>query len=285
MTLVTLVLAVVAIVFIVMWSGANSKQKALAKEKDEIAASFENATKTIGEIQSTLDSIDEDLMGQLSVAGETPGASPEDRKSRIVNTLSTMRTQLEEGKAKIARLEKDLSQSNRQVAGLQDILSKLRASVAEKEKIVANLQSELGIISQTLDTERKLSAEEIKKREGQISEKQGQIEQMDKDINTMYYAIGTRKELQEKGIIDRTGGILGMGKVSVISKKSNLDHYTMINLLQTNTITFSAKKRYSVLSGQNASSYKVEKNGNNYTLQISNPETFRLIKSVVIEIE
>ncbi|MDD2331092.1 MAG: hypothetical protein PHI68_00415 [Candidatus Cloacimonetes bacterium] len=285
MPIITILLAVLTIIMAIMWVGANNKQKNLAQEKEEISTSFENATKTIGDIQSTLDAIDKDLMGQLSIAGETPGATPEDRKSMIVNSLSNMRSQLEAGKQRISQLERELSQSNRQVAGLQDILNKLRSSVSEKENIVAGLQKELGVLSETLDTERKTSVQEIQKREAQISEKTAQIEQLDQDINTIYYVYGTRKELIEKEIIDRTGGLLGIGRVSVVSKKSNLDSYTPLNLLNESTLRFTAKKKYAILSGQNASSYRVDKDGINYTLVITNPEVFRRIKNLIIEVD
>lgn len=283
--IIIIILAVVTIVFAVMWVNSSNKAKALEQEKLELKEAFENASNTIGEIQSSLNAIDQDLSGSLFTNKEIPGTTPEDRRTQLITSVSNMRKQIEADKKKIAELEQKLAQSGAQLKGVREMLDKLKASVADKDRIVAELQSELGILSKTLETERRESAAEIARRDKDISTKQMTIEEQLKDINTVFYVIGTRKELIEKKIIDRRGGLLGIGRVSTVSSNINVDEFTPLNLLEDDTITFAApKKGYAVLTNQIATSYTVNKSGNENILTVTNPENFRKQKFIVIEL-
>jgi len=279
------ILAILVIVFGAMWMGSNGKNKTLMQDNKELKNLYEKSTATIGEIQSSLESLDQDLSGQLFTKDEMPGTTPEDRRSKIVNSISNMRSQIENDKKKIATLEKQLSQSKTQLKGVQEVVNKLKASIADKEKIMDELQQRLGILNETLETERRTSQEEIQKREMTISEKQQQLSQQNVEANTIYYIYGTRKELMDKGIVDRKGGLLGIGKVTTVNKNLITDKFTQMNLLDSQQISFPVtKKGYSVLSNHVATTYNVQKADNNYILTITDPGNFRKQKFVVIEL-
>lgn len=283
-TVISIILAVAAIALGVLWFTANSAKLKLTQQNDSIKTSFENATSTINEIQASLDSIESGISGQLLSGREMP-LNAADRRSQIITSIRNMKLQIEADKKRISDLEKRLAGSQHRVKGLEDLVTKLKASIAEKERIVAELSGKLGVAEETLITERKLSAEEIAKREMTIAEKQTTIEAQEKDLNTIFYAFGTRKELLEKQIITREGGLLGIGKVSTIQKNTELDKYKTFDLSEVDGISFPATKRgYSILSNQSAASYKVEKAGDSYILKVINKELFRKYKLLVIEI-
>ncbi len=279
--ILTAALAIISIVFAIMYFGTSGKLSSLQKEKEEIQNSLTLATQTITDIQSNLDELD----SQLNINGEIPGTVTGDRRTRLINTINSMRAQIENDKKRIADLELRLSRSSTQLRGVQDMLDKLKRSVADKEKVVADLQNRLGILNETLETERITSRREIARRDQTISEKQSVIEEKDKDINTMYYIVGTRKELIDKKIVDRRGGLLGIGKVSTMTDQINLKEFYTLNLLETAQITFPAtRKGYSILSSQNAASYRIDKDGDFYVLRVTDPQLFRNQKYIVIEL-
>ncbi len=279
--ILTATLAIISIVFAIMYFGTSGKLSSLQKEKEEIQNSLALATQTITDIQTNLDELD----SQLNIDGEIPGTVTGDRRTRLINTINSMRAQIENDKKRIADLELRLSRSGTQLRGVQDLLDKLKRSVADKEKVVADLQNRLGILNETLETERITSRQEIARRDQTITEKQGVIEEKDRDINTMYYIVGTRKELIDKKIVDRRGGLLGIGKVSTMTDQINLKEFSTLNLLQTAQITFPAtRKGYSVLSSQNAASYRIDKDGDFYVLRVTDPQLFRNQKYIVIEL-
>ena len=283
--IIVAVLAILTIVFAVLWINANGKSKDIMKSNEELKKLYETSTSTIGEIQSSLESLEQDLSGQLFTQKEIPGTSPEERRNRIISSIANMRDQIEADKKKIATLEKQLATSKSQLKGVQEIVNKLKASISEKEQIMDELQQRLGILNETLETERRTSAEEIQKREMTITEKEQQITQQSIEANTIYYVYGTRKELMSKGIMDRKGGLLGIGKVSTVKQNIPVEQFTTMNLLENQQITFPAtKKGYSILTNHPATSYKVEKQGDQNVLTILDATSFRKQKFVVIEL-
>lgn len=283
--IVLAILAILTVIFGVLWMGSNGKTKDLMKSNEELKKLYENSTQTIGEIQSSLESLDKDLSGQLFTNKEIPGTTPEDRRSRIITSIANMRDQIETDKKKIADLEKQLASSRNQLKGVQDIVNKLKASISDKEAIMDELQKRLGILNETLEEERRTSLAEIQKREQTISEKQQTITQQSIDANTIYYIYGTRKELMDKGIVDRKGGLLGIGKVTTVTHNIQTEKFTQMNLLDTQQISFPVtRKGYAVLSNHVATSYKVEKAGDSNVLTVTDPPSFRKQKFLVIEL-
>ena len=283
--IIVAILAILTIIFAVFWINANDKSKDIMKNNEELKKLYETSTSTINEIQSSLESLEQDLSGQLFTQKEIPGTSPEERRTKIISSIANMRDQIEADKKKIATLEKQLATSKSQLKGVQEIVNKLKASISEKEQIMDELQERLGILNETLETERRTSAEEIQKREMTITEKEQQITQQSIEANTIYYVYGTRKELMSKGIMDRKGGLLGIGKVSTVKQNIPVEQFTTMNLLENQQITFPAtKKGYSILTNHPATSYKVEKQGDQNVLTILDATSFRKQKFVVIEL-
>ena len=283
--IIVAILAILTIIFAVLWINANDKSKDIMKNNEELKKLYETSTSTINEIQSSLESLEQDLSGQLFTQKEIPGTSPEERRTKIISSIANMRDQIEADKKKIATLEKQLATSKSQLKGVQEIVNKLKASISEKEQIMDELQQRLGILNETLETERRTSAEEIQKREMTITEKEQQITQQSIEANTIYYVYGTRKELMSKGIMERKGGLLGIGKVSTVKQNIPVEQFTTMNLLENQQITFPAtKKGYSILTNHPATSYKVEKQGDQNVLTILDATSFRKQKFVVIEL-
>jgi hypothetical protein len=283
LTIICIVLAVAVILVAVLWLNTNTQKSKLSMQKDSINAAFEMATNTISEIQANLDSIDSGLTGQLLASGETPKQNA-DTRSQIITRLKDIRTRIAADKKRIAVLEKQMAKSNVKIKGLEDIVANLKKSLTEKEQIVNELSAQIGLYADSLSTERKISKETIALKEALIAEKLTLLENKDKDLNTIYYAIGTRKELIEDGIIKRKGGFLGIGRTSVI-QKTELEKYATIDLREFESLTFPATKRgYSVLTNQNAASYTVEKAGDSHIMLITDKGLFRKYKILVIEL-
>jgi len=283
--IIVAILAILAILFGIMWMGSANKISAAEKKAQEEAKKYEDAKTTLEEVTSSLESLDKDLLGSIEGSSEIAGSTPEDRRARLVTNITNMRSQIEADKKKIADLQAQLAKSNGKVSGLEKMINNLKASVAQKEKMVADYQRDLAASESEKESVRKSSQEEIARRESQIKEKQTIIENMNQDNNIIYYAVGTRKELLAKGIIDRKGGILGIGRVTTVNQKIVTDKYQRINLLDNSTLSFgNAKQSYSVLSNHVASSYKVEKSGDKYVLTVTDPELFRKQKFLVIEL-
>ena len=282
--IISAILAVLVIVFGIMWMNSASKISAAEKKARDAQKLYENATTTLNDVQSSLEAMDSDLLGSIAGANEIPGSTPEERRARLINNISNMRSQIEADKKKIAELERQVTQIKGQRDGHLNALNKLKASMADKERILAELENRLAQASAELANEKQLSQAEIAKREAQIREKQGIIENQNQDLNQIYYISDTRKNLIAAGVVDRKGGVLGIGRVTTVSSKIVTDRFTPMNLLDTQQITLDpAPKGYAVLSNHVAASYTLTKEGDNWVLRVTDPESFRKQKFLVLE--
>ncbi|HCM15345.1 MAG TPA: hypothetical protein DHW79_05290, partial [Candidatus Cloacimonas sp.] len=166
------VLAALAIIFGIVWLNAAKENKVLQKTNDDLQALYESSTATIGEIQESLQSMDQDLSGQLFTQGEIPGTSPVDRREQIISSIANMRDQIEADKNKIAKLEAQLASSRTQLRGVQQMVDRLKASLEEKESIMTELQDRMGILNETIEEERRQSQVIIAEREQTIAERE-----------------------------------------------------------------------------------------------------------------
>jgi len=279
------ILAILAIVFGAMWLTASNKAKGLAESKAELQELYDDTSSTITEIQSSLEEMDEEILGTIETDSELPAGSPEDRRVQIMSSIANARTKIDEYKERIKNLETRLAASSGQVSGLQNIVNKLKASVAEKEQIVNEMEGRVADLSTTLETERQTAVAEITMRDSLLQFRESVITNQNIEQNRIYYAVGTRDKLLDDGIIDRKGGILWFGKVSTVASPIDLSKFEQINLLDTQEITFPAtRKGYSVLSNHVAASYEVEKVEDQYVLTVTDPESFRKTKVLVIEL-
>ncbi|MGI6197695.1 MAG: hypothetical protein ACOYIS_01030 [Candidatus Cloacimonadaceae bacterium] len=282
--IIVAVLAVLAVIFGIMWMNASKKVSGAEQKAIDAQKLYENASSTLEEIQSSLDAMGSDLLGEIIGGDEIPGSTPEDRRARLIGNISNMRSQIEADKKKIADLERQLTQVKGQRDGHLRALNKLKASLEEKETILAELENRLNRMTGEIEDVQQRAQAEITQRDGQIQEKQGIIDNQSRDLNQIYYISGTRKELMAAGIVDRKGGLLGIGRVTTVRRNIDTDKFQTTNLLDTQEIRFPASnKGYVVLSNHVAASYTLTRDSEGWVLTVKDPENFRKQKFLVLE--
>lgn len=284
-TIIMTVLALLVIVFGVVWMNASKANKALRLEKEELESLYESSSAMIADVQANLDEMEQDLSGQLFTQSELSETDSTDRRDKMVASIAIMREQIEADKKKIAQLEAQLANSRTQLRGVQETVDRLKASLADKEQIMSELQERMGILDETIEEERRRSQREIAEIEQTVLEREQEIGEIKRIENQIYYTIGTRKQLLDNKVINRKGGLLGIGRVTMVKKAIDTMNFSELNLLDQTEIRFPVtKKGYSILSNHIATTYTVEKDGDEYVLTITDPDNFRKQKFLVIEL-
>ncbi len=284
-TIIMTVLALLVIVFGVVWMNASKANKALRLEKEELEILYESSSAMIADVQANLDEMEQDLSGQLFTQSELSETDSADRRDKMIASIAIMREQIEADKKKIAQLETQLANSRTQLRGVQETVERLKASLADKEQIMTELQERMGILDETIEEERRKSQREIAEIEQTVLEKEQEIGEIMRSENQIYYTVGTRKQLLDNKVINRKGGLLGIGRVTMVKKTIDAMNFSELNLLDQTEIRFPVtKKGYSILSNHIATTYTVEKDGDEYVLTITDPDNFRKQKFLVIEL-
>jgi predicted nucleic acid-binding Zn-ribbon protein len=232
----------------------------------------------IAEIQDSLSAIavGDTNVSMLSRMGSEQQISGPD-KSEALDRIAVLRSSILRNKERIRQLESSLKASGGKVAGLQRMLKNLKASVAEKEQLVADLSTRVDSLQTQvagLSTEVEQSHETIAQREQTIEEKR-------RELATVFYVVGNKKELQDKGAVIAKGGLLGVGKTLLPAPVPNPGAFNALDTDQETTIDLGAAKAQ-VITAQPSDSYELVLVDGKMQLHILNPVEFRKVRQLVV---
>jgi len=259
---------------------STANYAAAKNEGETTQAHYREAINSIAAIQDSLSAI---IVGESEVPLRTAGLDTEHRLSasqadEAMERIAVLKQGIERAKEKIQKLDQQLKQSGIKVAGLQRMITGLKRTVAEKEQLADQLTVRVDSLQTTVTG---LSAE-VQQNQETMQAQAVTIEEKRRELGTVYYVIGTKKELTKSGVVVAQGGVLGLGKTVKPSGQVDETSFTAIDTDQETTVRIpSAKPR--VLSAQPTTSYELQPVGDRMTeLRITDPKEFRKVKHLVI---
>jgi len=254
----------------------------MIQQKDSIVNDMET---TFNEIEANLKFIKE-KRNQISMIQSEGGKN---RKQLLVEDVKLMDNMLEESEKKIAELQGKLKKSGLNLASYEKRLKVLTESIesqnieiAELKKVVEDKNVSLAVLNTKVDS----LGLDIKDKVDSITFKQQVIVERTNTLNTAHVVTGTFKELKAEGILDREGGILGMGSNKAIQENFDSKNFTELDIRDTKTIPVNAKKAVLISEHPNNSYKLVEENGQIAYLEINDPQEFwRISKYAVIQVK
>lgn len=193
---------------------------------------------SFNEIQQNLDSIKQvqkiiDLnLGSTDVENKT------NEKERILNDIARINNLLNQNKSLVASLQKKLKDSNLKSKELEQMIQRMVMQVEEKDREIALLNSEVSKL--------KIDITELNQRIEVLAEESAQksstiVEQQNK-LNEGFYCFGTRDELIANGVVEKTGGFLGIGKTVKVKTDFNHNYFTLVDQRQFKEVVLMAPK-------------------------------------------
>jgi len=254
----------------------------MIQQKDSIVRDMDN---TFNEIEANLKFIKE-KRNKISMIQSEGGKN---RKQLLVEDVKLMDNMLEESEKRIAELEGKLKKSGLNMASYEKRLKALTENIesqtieiAELKKVVEEKNVNLAVLNTKVDS----LGLDIKDKVDLINYKQKVIVERTNTLNTAHVVKGTFKELKAEGILDREGGILGLGSNKAIQENFDSKNFTELDIRDTKTIPVNAKKAVLISEHPNNSYKLVEENGQIAYLEINDPQEFwRISKYAVIEVK
>ncbi len=193
MTLKPYVAALVAVATATACGTSAETERKLAEleqasaQKDSLLQEVAMSSRLLSEVSSELARVQ--VKGRLRVSSETP----------LMAQRDTMIQKLRYVVARVSETEKRLTESQSRIRNLTEMSDSLRAtldsSVTNLQSIVETQKSTIVALTDEVNT---LQTENVALRDtvANVTERE----------NTVYYVIGTKDELKEKGIITEDGG-------------------------------------------------------------------------------
>jgi len=260
---------------------AQYQETRLAEEA--VRNQFGAALQSIAEIQDSLSVMlpAEERLSHLSQSAETGSPLTQTQKEQMLGTITDLKQSVNNTKLKIEELEKSLASNQKEMASLRRVIDNLKKSVAEREATIQKLTTEVASLQGTvagLQTD-------VQRGQEKITEQQGVIDTKTKELGLVYYLIGTKDDLKQKGIITEKGGFIGIGKTPLLTADFKDSDFTAIDTNMTTEIPLWGVKPV-VLSTQNKASYELQLLADQKSkLLIKDPVEFRKVKYVVIMVE
>jgi DNA repair exonuclease SbcCD ATPase subunit len=250
---------------------------------DEREASINDFISSFNEVERNLDSVASKQHVIYVDADKSKGDLKASQKDRINANINAINNLMEENRKTISELRKKLKGSSKLNAKMKETIATLQSQLAQKDQELAALNEKLNALNAQV-AQLQTSVDTLTA----LSNRRGKtIEENTATMHTAYYVVGRSKELREAKLIDRKGGLLGMGKTSQLSSNIDNSKFTKIDYTQTTSIPINSDN-VKIVTTHPTDSYKMEtdtkKKGIVRTLVITNPEKFwSASKYLVIE--
>lgn len=209
--------------------------------RDSSIASFLN---DFSEIQANLDSIKE-IEKIVSVQSGSNRELNASQKQLIIEDIAMLHQLLQKNKELTASLQKKLKNANlkntnleKTISGLELMIKNLEAQAKEQDVVIADLTTEV----KKLNVDITQLNQKIQDVESVSQQKTQTIDTQTLALNKAYFAFGTLKELKDNGIIEKSGGVIGIGKTPLMKKDFNKDYFTEIDIRNFDYLRLMAKK-------------------------------------------
>jgi len=207
-----------------------------------------------------------------------------DRKKQILEDIKYINALLDQNKKKIASLNEQLKKSGTTIKGLQTKIAELEVSIAQSETEITGLKTALA--------ERDFKIEQLNTSmtglQLAIAQKADTIASQVNEMNKAYIASGTYKVLKAKGLVEKEGGFLGLGRKESLIENFPEGTFAQIDRTETKTIQVNSKK-VKFVTEHPIGSYEFIHDGTKSDLiayiEIKNPDEFwKISKYAVVEV-
>jgi predicted nucleic acid-binding Zn-ribbon protein len=278
LTVLALFVVATGVLFVKYRNTVTAYANAKASEAD-VQQRYAKTIDAIAEIQDSLSAIS---LGDANVKMTSNGLQSEQQlsgpdKAQALDRIAVLRSSILRSKERIRQLESSLKVSGNKVAGLQKMIANLKQTVTEKEQLVTELSTRVD----SLQTQVTGLATQVQESEETIKARDQAIEDKRRELATVYYLVGSKKDLTAKGAVVAKGGVLGIAKTLLPAPSVNLSAFNTIDTDQETVINIGTPKAQ-VISAQPSDSYELKLVDGKMELHILNPVEFRRIKQVVI---
>ncbi len=246
----------------------------LKNEQGRNEEALYNFAETFNSIQTNLDSIaaKEGVITKLATTGEKTKPAHEQVNDQI-NSIYDMLLQNRQKLNQLSRQAKNLGQKNKD---LELIIERMTKQMEEKVVEVEMLRGQLVKMEYQITglTGKVDSLNIITENQKQVIEEQKTVlaEQKEK-LNTVYYAIGTDKELEANQVISKEGGFVGIRKTGKISADLNTKYFEAVDKYTKKSFVLGSKK-VKLITPHPTGSYTLHGDKIIDSLTIENPDEF-----------
>ncbi len=276
---------------LIVATGCTSKEK-LEKAEQQSAELNTELQATLATQDSLFALINEISEGMNQIKDmehiiATPGLNGDTQSGRaeLRNDMASIRQALQQRRERLAQLEEKLKKNNGKNATLMKTIENLKQQISSQESEIAQLNSKLsaaGVEIASLGAKVDSLSSTVTAVTTEREEARQEATQLTDELNTCYFAIGTKKELQDNQII-QTGFLR---KTKIMEGDFEKNYFTRADKRTLVSIPLHSKKA-AVMTKQPKDTYEiVEGDQGQKILKILDPARFwELSNFLVVKVD
>ncbi len=254
--------------------GETAEQIRAREVQDSLVAIINDKETSVNDFISAFDEVERNLdsvsIKQNVILMHSDGDMKLNQKVRINREIKAINDLMDQNRKKLAELSKKLKRSNNKNAQLEKTIATLTNQLAVKDQELAALNQRLSDLDAQV-AQLKTSVDTLS---SQGVAKSTLIAERTTALHTAYYRVDDKKELRKAKLIERKGGVLGLGRTSQLNKDLDKSKFTQIDYTQTTTIPVNSKD-FKMITPHPSDSYKLDKTDKLVNcILITNPEKF-----------
>lgn len=249
---------------------------ALSAEKDSLLTEVVATQSFISEVNGEIDKV---RSGQPVQArdGEMEQLSPTEARAQLLGRVQELT-------ARVKQAEERMAASRRRIAALtagnEDLTKRFDSTVASFQALVDQQKTEIaGLVDQV--TQLTAQNAQLREQNTQLAQ-EGDALRADKDAlvveqNTVYWVAGKQDDLVRRGVIERRGGMLGIGRTTVLSRTLDAAEFTAADRREFMEVTLpDPAKTYRIVSPNDLTGLDSAPADGKFkgTIRIANPTAF-----------
>jgi len=223
------------------------------RERDSLMAIISARDSALNDFVSSMNEVESNLTTVaakqhiVTVSAENKGELKATSKERINDEINAINDLMEKNRKKLAELNKKLKNSNGANEQLKKMIETLNEQLAQKDQELTALNEKLASLNV-----------QVTQLHSTVDTLNQTITAQKATMHTAYYVVGKSKDLQTAKIIDRTGGLLGIGKTSKLSTHFDNSKFTKIDDRNTASVAIESKSA-KIITTHPAGSYTLDK--------------------------
>ena len=264
-------------------SNKTEQYEKLEADHAALQQQVEEKNRLVSELLITLASIEKNLSlikakEELIDAGSiSTDEVPPDVQLRVMREINNVAAVLRENYNRLASLKEELRRSGVKMDAFRQTVMALNEAILAKEDQIDTLKRHLVEMNFEVDELEYL----VSSLETVDSIKQDIIEGQKADLNRAWLAIGNEKELIEKGVVEKTGGILGIGSTLRLRDDPNEKLFSEVDVSNFGSVAFRGKKPR-VVTPHPQDSYLLKQSDTDNQLSIADPGEFWSTSRVLV---
>ncbi len=256
---------------------ARKAENQARAERDSLNQVIAQKDDEINDMMTTLIDIEEgfreitEAQNRVTLAKNGEGTNT---KQRITENFQFIQSMMQQNKDLIAKLQQQVRESSIKGDKLKKVIASLTEQMEKKDQQIAEMQEQLelknihiGELKYALNSMR----EDARALQDENDAQTKTIKAQEKQLNTAWYACGTKEELKKQQILTKDGLF---SKNKILEGDFNKDYFTKIDIRVDNTIKLYSKSA-KLLTTHPSSSYTLQPDANKqYILRITDPQTF-----------